>query len=100
MRTPDTELSQNLRQHLPELSARLEREGLRTESWHPGAADSPRLDFFNRDAGSGDFSQPGQPGGQQQREERRPAQPPRQEPGADPDSREPEDFARLLSSTA
>jgi hypothetical protein len=100
VRTADPELARTLRQDLPELSTRLEREGLRAESWHPAAAAANRAEGgdLRGDARGGGFPQPGQPGGQQQREERR--QPPL-EPAAEGDaaSREPEDFAGLVSES-
>jgi hypothetical protein len=41
VRTPDTGLSQDLRQALPELIDSLDRRGYHTEIWRPGEADPP-----------------------------------------------------------
>ncbi|MDQ2950037.1 MAG: flagellar hook-length control protein FliK, partial [Acidobacteriota bacterium] len=41
VRTPDNDLAQSLRQHLPELSDRLAQSGVSGEIWRPTAAQAP-----------------------------------------------------------
>jgi flagellar hook-length control protein FliK len=54
VRTPDGELAQSLRHHLPELSDRLAQEGIQGDFWHPTTAQtansgSDTPDSWNRD---------------------------------------------------
>lgn len=94
VRTADPELARSLRQDLPELSARLEREGLRAEGWHPATASERPAGGEARGGGFADRGQPGSPG---QRDERRqPPPPPAENPEGGRD--EAEDFAGLVSS--
>ena len=57
VRTPDGELAQSLRQHLPELSDRLAQTGVHGDIWHPTAAQtstntsSDNSESWNRDGG-------------------------------------------------
>jgi hypothetical protein len=100
VRASETELARTLRQDLPELSTRLEREGLRAEDWHPSVAALNRSDPAPGDGRGGASPQPGQPGGQDRHEERRQAPQPHEVRDSDAETSEPEDFAWLLSSTA
>ena len=48
VRTPDKELAQSLRQHLPELSDRLSQGGISGEIWQPQSANTGRNDTNSR----------------------------------------------------
>ena len=72
VRTPDNQLADSLRQHLPELSDRLAQNGVEGEIWHPGAAQASADTTSNRESWTSDQSQ-----GQQQ-QQRSPDGKPRQ----------------------
>jgi len=72
VRTPDNQLADSLRQHLPELSDRLAQNGVEGEIWHPGAAQASADTASNRESWNSDQSQ-----GQQQ-QQRSPDGKPRQ----------------------
>jgi len=94
VRTADPELARSLRQDLPELSSRLEREGLRAESWHPAATAERAASGETRGGGFPDRGQPGSPG---QRDERH-QPPPDPAENREADGDVAEDFAGLVSS--
>ncbi len=79
VRTPDVELTSSLRRDLGELVGNLEREGYRTEAWHPAgthiATQTPDQDMTGSEAfpQSSPRENPQQHsgGGRQQREEQR-----------------------------
>ena len=64
VRTPDNQLADSLRQHLPELSDRLAQNGVEGEIWHPGTLQASADTASNQESWTSDQSQ-GQP--QQQR---------------------------------
>ena len=94
VRTPDSNLSNALRQDLPELSSRLERSGFRTEAWHPGAA--PELTLAAAMQGNDTPGGQRQQRNQQEESERRPQH--RRPQPEDPGSEGAASFARLISS--
>ncbi len=58
VRTPDSELAQSLRQHLPELSDRLSQSGVQGDLWQPSTASA--TNDQSSDTSSGEGSQEGQ----------------------------------------
>src|SRR5208283_2126340 len=80
VRTSDAGLAADLRQGLPALAAKLEQNGFRTETWHPGAAQRHAAESS---AGGAGQNQSGQ-GGQESSRERRQGQPQPQESGQRP----------------
>jgi hypothetical protein len=67
VRTPDGDLAQSLRQHLPELSDRLAQTGVNSEIWHPGTAQASADTTSNQESWNSDQSQAQQQQQQQQR---------------------------------
>jgi hypothetical protein len=63
VRTPDNQLADSLRQHLPELSDRLAQNGVDGEIWHPGTAQASGDTASNQESWTSDQSQ-----GQQQQQ--------------------------------
>jgi hypothetical protein len=55
VKSADTALAQNLQDHLPDLTARLERQHMQTEVWVPKAAEPGKADSGNT---NGSFSNP------------------------------------------
>ncbi|MEO8371825.1 MAG: hypothetical protein ABI806_21745, partial [Candidatus Solibacter sp.] len=99
VRTPDGPLAGTLRENLPELSARLAENGLKSETWHPAASAGNEWRNTSETAQSG-----GMRDGEQQ-----PRQQDRESQGGEPrrhrNSPEPtvpkqkgKDFAWLMSS--
>jgi flagellar hook-length control protein FliK len=85
VRTPDTNLAQSLRQHLPELSERLSQSGIHGHVWQPISAQASSGDTNGQsDPGSGGQWQREQPDGQRR-------QPQQQQPNSEQDQerREP-----------
>jgi len=68
VRTPDGDLAQSLRQHLPELSDRLAQTGVNSEIWHPGTAQASADTTSNQESWNSDQSQ----AQQQQQQQRNP----------------------------
>jgi len=95
VRTTDAGLAENLRQSLPSLAGKLEQNGFRTETWHPGTA--PRHPAESAAGGSPQDrgSQDGQESSRQRRDghaqDREAAQQPQQK-------KEGKDFAWFMSS--
>ena len=67
VRTPDGDLAQSLRQHLPELSDRLAQTGVNSEIWHPGTSQVSTDTTSNQESWNSDQSQ-----AQQQQQQRNP----------------------------
>ena len=63
VRTPDNQLADSLRQHLPELSDRLAQNGVEGEIWHPGTLQASADTASNQESWTSDQSQ-----GQQQQQ--------------------------------
>jgi hypothetical protein len=57
VRTPDTGLRDDLRDHLAQLAGRLERSGYATETWRPSAAADARNDLPPRGQAAPDSGQ-------------------------------------------
>jgi hypothetical protein len=69
VRTPDTDLAQSLRQHLPELSDRLGQAGIHGDVWQPASAQASAGDTNGQpDSGAGQWQRE-QHGGQHQRQQ-------------------------------
>ncbi len=66
VRTPDGDLAQSLRQHLPELSERLSQAGVSGELWQPQTAQTANNGGNNSDARYSDDAQTQQQQSQQQ----------------------------------
>jgi hypothetical protein len=65
VRTPDPNLAQSLRQHLPELSDRLGQSGIHGDLWQPASAQASSSDTNRQpDSGSGGQWNREQPDGQ------------------------------------
>jgi hypothetical protein len=97
VRTPDSRLTEALRSDLPALSARLEQNGFRAETWHPASSRPEHAGFTPEPSSSG--SAPQGDGGERHRNPQDHEAPPRRAPLAEdrPDSPPPE-FSWLLSS--
>lgn len=67
VRTPDSDLAQSLRQHLPELSDRLAQSGVNSDIWHPATAQASADTAGNQESWNSDQSQ-----AQQQHSQRNP----------------------------
>jgi hypothetical protein len=63
VRTPDSDLADSLRQHLPELSDRLAQSGVQGDIWHPGTAQVSADTASNQESWTS-----GQSPGQQQQQ--------------------------------
>jgi hypothetical protein len=100
VRTPDEHLADRLRDNLPSLSSRLAENGIRTETWHPAAADGGRhvneAPRSQSAEGSGSQSRHNQ-GGQQERESR--PRTPQKSEESDSSKEKERDFAWLMSTT-
>jgi hypothetical protein len=100
VRTPDPQLAGALRNDLPELSARLEQTGFRTETWHPALSETPSGLERRLPATETSFSNP-QGGGQSQpRQDGQQQQPPRPpKPNGAPAAKDPQrkEFQWLMS---
>jgi hypothetical protein len=96
VRTPDSGLAGDLREDLPALASKLEHTGFRAETWHPaGTAEQPRTAAAAPGAASQNSErQPGQNGGQRQRD----PQPPKAQESDTPSQEAGKDFAWLFSS--
>jgi hypothetical protein len=96
VRTPDSGLAGDLREDLPALATKLEQTGFRAETWHPaGTAEQPRTAAAAPGAASQNSErQPGQNGGQRQRD----PQPPKAQENDTPSQEAGKDFAWLFSS--
>lgn len=99
VRTPDSGLAGNLREDLPALASRLEQTGFRAETWHPAGTAEHQGTAQAAPGGASQNSarQPGQNGGQRQRDSQPQPKPKAQE--NDTPAQEPgKDFAWLFSS--
>jgi hypothetical protein len=99
VRTPDAELAGDLRGELPALATKLEQNGFRADTWHPGAA-ADRQRNFETTPGAASQNSERQPGQNGQREQRDPQQQPKPKVQEDqPASQKAgKDFAWLFSS--
>jgi flagellar hook-length control protein FliK len=68
VRTPDSHLSDALREHLPTLTTRLAESGIRAETWHPSAPAEWQRNTETSHAGLVQDHNP-QSGGQQQEQQ-------------------------------
>jgi hypothetical protein len=99
VRTPDGGLAGDLRQDLPALASKLEQTGFRAETWHPAAA-AERQGTAEAAAGAASQNserQPGQNGGQRERDGQQQPKPKDQE-NETPSQETGKDFAWLFSS--
>jgi hypothetical protein len=96
VRTPDSRLTEALRNDLPALSARLEQNGFRAETWHPAASRLEHFALTPEPSSSG--SAPQGHGGERHRNPQDQEPPPRRAPLAEdrPDSPPPEFFMTNL----
>lgn len=99
VRTPDSGLAGDLRQDLPALAARLEQTGFRADTWHSaGAAERQRTaEAAPGSASQNSERQPGQNGGQRQRDPQQQPKPRTPENQA-PSQNAGKDFAWLFST--
>jgi hypothetical protein len=99
VRTPNTGLAGELREDLPALSTKLEQTGFRAETWHPaGTAERQRAaEAAPAAAAQNSERQPGQNGGQRQRDPQQQPKPKAQE-NETPSQNAGKDFAWLFSS--
>jgi hypothetical protein len=97
VRTPDSRLTEALRSDLPALSARLEQNGFRAETWHPASSRPEHAGLTPEPSSS--RSAPQGYGGERHRNPQDHEAPPRRAPLPEdrPDSPPPE-FSWLLSS--
>jgi hypothetical protein len=99
VRTPDTGLAGDLRADLPGLASKLEQTGFRAETWHP-AGTAERQGAAEAAPGGGAQNserQPGQNGGQRERDAQQQPKPKAQEKDTPPQEAG-KDFAWLFSS--
>jgi flagellar hook-length control protein FliK len=84
VRTPDPDLAQSLRQHLPELSDRLSQSGIHGAIWQPASGQGPSGDTNSQsDSGSAGQWQREQSDGQRR-------QPQQEQPNSQQDQERPE----------
>jgi hypothetical protein len=96
--TPDERLAGDLREHLPLLSSRLEQTGLRTDSWHAGAAGE-RLRTAETGSPADAQSQGGHSNPQsRERQQDAPPRRPQPPPEASPEGEKGNDFAWLMEA--
>jgi hypothetical protein len=72
VRTPDTDLAQSLRQHLPELSSHLSQSGIHSDVWQPAAAQTSTGNGNTPDGEPGSRWQGQQQNQQQQQRQQEP----------------------------
>jgi hypothetical protein len=99
VRTPDSGLAGDLREDLPALATKLEQTGFRAEAWHPAGTAERQLaaEAAPGPASQNSERQPGQNGGQRQRDPQQQPKPKAQE-NETPSQNAGKDFAWLFSS--
>ena len=99
VRTPDSGLAGDLREDLPALATKLEQTGFRAETWHPAGTAERQLaaEAAPGAASQNSERQPGQNGGQSQRDPQQQPKPKAQE-NETPSQNAGKDFAWLFSS--
>jgi hypothetical protein len=99
VRTPDTGLARDLQEDLPALASKLQQSGFRAETWHP-AGTAERQGTAEAAAGAASQNserQPGQNGGQRERDAQQQPKPKAQENDT-PSQEAGKDLAWLFSS--